>query len=963
MSTPTVRLSRRRNAVLPFLIIVAALIVVLAIYTNIWTDWLWYGSIGFTDVYTHLLFVRIGLFISFGLIMAAVVAANVAIAHRVRPRTRAAGAASPMLERYRMMLESRFTIVMVVLAVIAGLFAGGISTGQAQTYLAWSNRTPFGVTDPKFGIDISFFVFGYPWLRYIFSFLFTTLVLSAIAAAIVHYVMGAIRLNAPRRGGTSAAQAHLSILVGLAVLVRGVQYWFDRYGLEIKDGPRFTGLRYTTDHATVNAQTILAVIALICAILFFANGVLRRWVVPTIGLVLMILSAILLGMVYPAIVQGFTAGPNEPDKERPYIQRNINATRAAYGLTNTKITNYNAKTTATAGQLKQDASVLPSIRLMDPAKIVQAFEQLQQVKGYYQFPSELDVDRYQINGSSADTDTVVAARELNVNGIQNPNWNLLHTVYTHGYGLVAAYGSKAGDQGEPDWIERDLPPTGALGEKQSRIYFGELFNSRDAYSIVGAKPNGNSLELDTPTGGVNNGPKYNTYDGTGGIKLNGWRRVLYALKYFDANILLSNRTKGDNIRILYDRDPKEMVQKAAPWLTVDRDAYPAVVNGRVVWIVDGYTTSNSYPNSQRVSLQDATSDTRSRLTTIGAQPDTMINYMRNSVKAVVDAYDGTVKLYAWDENDPVLKTWEKAFPGTVEPKSDISADLMKHLRYPQDLYKVQRQILTTYHVTNASDWFSGNDQWAIPMDPTVDVNDNTKEPPYYLTVRMPGQDSGTFSLTSVYVPNGRQNIAAYAAVNSDPTNPNYGQFQILRVPAQSQIDGPGQASNAMRTNEAVATLLRSFTQASIKVTYGNLLTLPLGGGLIYVQPIYTQQQGSGGGQYPILRAVVVKFGPEVGIGTTLQEALDQVFKGDAGASTGEGTPSGTGGSGSTDGGSKGNQPGTVDEQTARAELETAQQAFQAAEEALQGGNLAEYQAQNKTAQDAVAAALKALGRS
>jgi uncharacterized membrane protein (UPF0182 family) len=355
-----------------------------------------------------------------------------------------------------------------------------------------------------------------------------------------------------------------------------------------------------------------------------------------------------------------------------------------------------------------------------------------------------------------------------------------------------------------------------------------------------------------------------------------------------------------------------------------------------------------------VSLQDATSDSKSRVGTIGTQPDTMINYIRNSVKAVVDAYDGTVKLYAWDESDPVLKTWEKAFPGTVQPKSAISADLMKHLRYPQDLYKVQREILTTYHVTNPSDWFSNNDQWAVPDDPTSESQ--TTEPPYYLTVRMPGQQTGTFSLTSVFVPNERQNIAAYAAVNSDPRSPDYGRWQILRVPAQTQIDGPGQASNAIRTNNAVASMLRPFIQGSAKVTYGNLLTLPLGGGLIYVQPIYTQQQGSGGGQYPILQFVVAKFGQEVGIGTTLQEALDQVFKGDAGASTGEDNT----GTGSTDGGTANpNQP--ADQQRARRELQAASQAFQAAQEALKGGNLAEYQEQTQKAQDAVGQALRALG--
>ncbi|HEY9291401.1 MAG TPA: UPF0182 family protein, partial [Microlunatus sp.] len=638
--------------------------------------------------------------------------------------------------------------------------------------------------------------------------------------------------------------------------------------------------------------------------------------------------------------------------------RNIDATRAAYDVNGVNITNYNAKTTATAGQLKQDASVLPSIRLMDPAKVGQAFEQLQQVKGYYQFPNELDVDRYRLGDDKTDTDSVVSVRELNQAGIQNPNWNLLHTVYTHGYGMVAAYGSKAGPNGEPDWIEGDLPPTGKIGQKQSRIYFGEM---NDNYSIVGAKPDGNALELDTPTGGKDNGPKYNTYDGKGGVQLNGWRRFVYALKYFDANLVLSDRTQG-NTKIIYDRDPKERVQKAAPWLTVDRDAYPAVVNGRVVWIVDGYTTANSYPNSQRVSLQDSTSDTRSRVGTIGAQPDTMINYMRNSVKAVVDAYDGTVKLYAWDESDPVLKTWEKTFPGTVLPKSDISADLMNHFRYPQDMYKVQREILGSYHVTNAADFFTGTDQWAIPNDPSAPEGENTKEPPYYLTVRMPSKDTAAFSLTSVYVPNGRQNLAAYAAVNSDPTSPDYGQWEILRVPAESQIDGPGQASNAIRANDAVATALRPFTQGSgTSVTWGNLLALPLGGGLMYVQPVYTSQQGSGGGQYPILRYVVVKFGAEIGIGTTLQEALDQVFKGNAGASTGEnGTSSGTatGGTGTT--GSTGGT-GKADEELARRQLDQATAAFKAADEALKGGNLAEYQAQTKKAQDAVDAAVRALG--
>lgn len=932
------------------MLIVVALIVAMVIYTNIWTNRLWFGTIGYQGVYTKLLLTEVGLFVAFGLLMAVVVAANIAIAHRLRPRSPGRNQANPALERYRQILESRFTIVMVVLAGIAGLFAGGISVGKAQTYLAWQNATSFGTKDPKFGIDVSFWVFHYPWWRYIFAFAFATLILSGIAAAAVHYVMGAIRFTSPRRGGTSAAQVHLSIVIGLAVLIRAVQYWFDRYGLELNEGHLFTGLRYATDHATLDAKTILAVIAAICAALFFANGVLRRWLIPTIGLALLVLTSIVLGMIYPAIVQGATVRPNEVDKERPYAKRNIHATRQAFGVDDVKVSKYNAKTSASAGQLKKDASVLPSIRLMDPSRVGEAFDQLQQVKGYYQFPDVLNVDRYKLDDQKHSSDTIVAAREINLDKVQNPSWNLLHTVYTHGYGLVAAHGNKAGPGGTPDWIEKDLPPKGKLDEKQSRIYFGKLMNT---YSIVGARPNGKPLELDTPTGGKNNRPKYNTYSGGGGVKLNAWRRFLYAVKYFNFNLVLSERAQGDNAQILYDRAPKQRVQKAAPWLTVDRNVYPAVVDGRVKWIVDAYTTADTYPNSQRISLQDATSDTKSRVGTIGRQPSTQINYMRNSVKAVVDAYTGKVNLYAWDEDDPVLKTWEKVFPGVVKPKSKISSDLMQHLRYPQDYYKVQRKILAKYHVTNPSDWIANNDQWEIPNDP-IETKNKLKQPPYYLTVRMPGEDQGRFRLSSVYVPNGRQNIAAFTAVDSDPTSKNYGQMRILKVPAKTQIDGPGQAFNAMKTNSRVAETLRPFlNKGSAKVKYGNLLTLPLGGGLIYVQPVYTQREGSGGGQYPVLRYVMVRFGDHVGIGSTLQDALDQVFKGNAGASTGEKEKEGSTSQKAPTG--KANNP------AAQTELKKAEKAFEAANKALKKGDLAKYQKQNKAALEAVQKALKQLG--
>jgi uncharacterized protein len=374
------------------------------------------------------------------------------------------------------------------------------------------------------------------------------------------------------------------------------------------------------------------------------------------------------------------------------------------------------------------------------------------------------------------------------------------------------------------------------------------------------------------------------------------------------------------------------------------------VQGRIVWIVDGYTTSNSYPNSERVNLNSVTSDAQTTVGgTVVAQPQDDINYMRNSVKAVVDAYDGTVRLYAWDESDPVLQTWEKAFPDVVQPRSEIPADLKDHLRYPQDLFKVQRQILANYHVTDPGTWYSNSNLWEVPNDPVV-VSSQTKESPFYLSVKWPGDENPIFSLTTSYVPRGRQNLAAYMAVNADASSTEYGRMRILIMSDTSQIDGPGQSFNAMTTNETVADRLRPFlNQGASTAQFGNLLTLPLGGGLLYVTPVYTQRQGSTG-SYPALRFVIVRFGQQVGIGDTLKQALDQVFQGDSGAPTTE-NPETTPPTG-----------GNPNNPAATKALAEAQTAFEAADKALTAGNLAGYQAKIKEAQAAVQRALRALGR-
>jgi len=946
----SVRIGGRRSALLPTLVIAAVLVVLFAIFTSVWTDRLWYRSFDFGSVFSTMLLARIGLFAVFGLVMAACVAASAAIAYRFRPRVRVGTASSPLLERYREVLESRFVWVVVAIGVVLGLFAGGAASSQIFTYLAWQNSTPFGATDPQFGLDIGFFVFGYPWYRFVLSFLFAVLGFSAVAAALVHYVMGSLRFSGSRRGASGAAQAQLSVLIGLAVVIKGFQYWFDRYGLEIQNQQLLTGINYTADNATVTAKAILAVIAGVCALLFFANAVLRRWVVPTIALVLMVLSAIVLGVVYPGAVQYFSVRPSEPTRERPYIERNIAATRAAYGIDDVEITSYSAETTATAGQLRSDAEALPGIRLIDPSVVGPAYEQLQQVRGYYAFPETLDVDRYTIDGE--ETDAVVGVRELNLDGVPGQNWNNLKTVYTHGFGLVAAYGNRRQSGGEPEWIAQGIPPTGELAEAEPRIYFGE--SPTMGYSIVGAPDGTAPVELDTPGGGEGGSPKTYTYTGSGGVSIgNLWHRLLYAAKFADVNLLLSSRV-NEASKIIYDRTPKERVAKAAPWLKTDGDSYPAVVDGRIVWIVDGYTTSNSYPYSQRVALSQVTTD--SQTTTSGgavvAQANSDINYMRNSVKAVVDAYDGTVKLYAWDTEDPILKTWQKAFPGVVLPKEDISPELLDHLRYPQDYFKVQRQILAKYHQTDPNNWYQNSALWEVPNDP-VRTAGQAKESPFYLSVKWPEDDAAIFSLTSAFVPRGRSNLAAYMAVNADASSENYGQMRVLQMSDTTQIDGPGQSFNAMTTNETVAERLRPFQQGTAQSSFGNLLTLPVGGGLLYVTPVYTQRQGSTG-SYPALRFVIVRFGQSVGIGDTLQQALDEVFAGNSGASTGEEEPA--------EPVEPGSGTGETDSPAATQALDEAQAAFEAADKALTEGDLGTYQTRIEEAEAATQRALRAMGR-
>ncbi|MDV5148248.1 UPF0182 family protein [Streptomyces sp. SBC-4] len=919
------RPSRRARTLLMTLGVLAVLAMAFVMFAGFWTDWLWYRSVKYSSVFTTTLWTKIGLFAVFGLLMGLAVGLNIWLAYRLRPPLSAMSLEQQSLDRYRMGVAPFKKWVLLAVTVLVGLIAGASASGQWRTWLMWINGVKFGQKDPQFGLDVSFYAFDLPWYRFLLAFGFAATVLSLIAAALTHYLYGGLRITSPGARATAAATGHLSVLLGVFVSLKAVAYWLDRYGLAVKSSDfkatgNWTGLRYVDANAYLPAKTILFCIAAICAVLFFATLWRRTWQLPVIGFGLMVLSAILIGGLYPAIVQKFQVQPNEQAKEAPYIQKNIDATRKAYAIDSTKPENYSGKSTVKAkDQLRTDADSAAKYRVLDPNIVSPTFQQLEQKRKYYQFPTTLDVDRYQ------GKDTVVGLRELNIKGIPKRNWINDHFTYTHGYGAIMATGTTTDANGSPVFTESGLPTTGDLGTYQQRIYYGE---KTDQYSIVG----GPQKELDYEE----NGEKTTSYKEKSGVSLSGaFNRAAYAVAFSEPQILYSGAI-GEGSRILYNRTPKERVEAVAPWLTIDGDAYPAVVNGRIQWIVDAYTTTNGYPYASRTTLGDTTADSL----TVGNQQRTVVaqqnqvNYIRNSVKATVDAYDGTVNLYQWDTQDPVLKTWMKAFPGTVKAKSEINGALMEHLRYPQDMFKVQRELLTRYHVTDPAQFYSGSDAWQVPDDPTN--KDGNAVPPYYLSMKMPGDTAQRFSLTTTFTPNGRPNLGGFMAVDADATSKEYGRLRLLRV--TEDVPGPAQVQSKLNGLPDVAQFVRDMKGADSDIQYGNLLTVPLDGGFLYVEPVYAQGRNA---LYPLLKKVAVSYvdadqpdGDTTKDTTVFEDnltnALNAVFGVDAP------TPPTTPPPGTTP------PPPTSNDAALKAAIADAQKAYDAGEAALQKGDWTAY---------------------
>lgn len=560
---------RRRIGPLTITIIAfSVLATVLVSLSGFYTDYLWFKSVEFTNVWSTVLITKAILFFLFGLLTATILTLNIIIAYRKRPIYVPLTVEADNLERYRAQIDPIKKLVVAGIFVAFFYFAGSSATRLWENWLLFTNGENFGMKDPQFNLDVSFFVFKLPFYQALIGWAISTLVLTLIATAVVHYLYGGIRPQVREERTTISARVQLSVLLGVFVLLKAVAYWFDRYALALKEGRLITGLSFTDVNAVLPAKAILSGIAVICALLFFANIFRRSWVLPAAGTALLLISSLLISGIYPALIQQFQVRPSESSKEAPYIQRNIEATRTAYGLDDVNVRDYNATIATSAGQLSDDASTINNIRLMDPNVLSATFRQLQQIKPYYTFPTSLDIDRYTIDG--VQRDAVVAVRELNILGNPQRNWINDHLVYTHGFGFVAAFGNSRDPDGKPNFILGDIPPTKGLGDFEPRIYFGE---NVPAYSIVGSTST-EPIEFDYPDDNSPNGQANYTYTGSGGVPVGSFfNRLLFAVNYQEQRILLSNLIRPDS-KILYNRSPRERVEKVAPWLTLDGDPYP-----------------------------------------------------------------------------------------------------------------------------------------------------------------------------------------------------------------------------------------------------------------------------------------------------------------------------------------------------------------------------------------------------
>ncbi len=894
------------------LIIVAALAVLLGGFTLVsgfFIDLLWFREVHFTNVFWTILWTKLGLGLAFGALFAVILYANLLVVRRLTPKYRALTPDQEIVERYRLAFDPYLWWALPLLAVVLGIFVGVGVSAQWRSFLLWRNSSgvTFGYPDPQLHRDAGFYVFRLPWLEFLQGWLFSSLAGITLLVAIAHYLWGGIRPQSPTERVTLQVQAHLSVLIGLIVLVKAWGYFLGRFDLLTSARGVVTGASYTDVKAQLPALNLLLWIALFCAALFIANAWLRRWAIPIIGVGLLALASVAVGWAYPSYVQRFKVQPQEQQREGPYIKRNIDATRRAFGLDRINPAPSDIAPAVTPQEVTDNPATISNIRLFQPDILTDNYAQLQRFKQYYEF-KDVDVDRYPIGGERRVV--MLSARQISQDGLQpaRQTWQNRHLVYTHGYGAVASQVNTATAEGAPLFTLSNIPPVGEPQLIQPRVYYGE----GEEVPFVVVKTGSRELDYE--------GAPRATYTGKGGIAVGGLlRRAMFAWKYRDVNLLISGQITGDSKIMIY-RDIVKRIAKAAPFLLYDKDPYAAVVGGRLVFIQDAYTTTNRFPYSQSVDLSEAT----------GGGVTGAANYMRNSVKVVVDAYDGTMRFYVADPNDPIIQVWERAFPDLFTSFSGASTELKAHFRYPENLFQVQAAQFTNYHITNPNVFYQGQDVWQVPIDPTIQANASAAPKgtmrPYYVLMRLPGETQEEFVLLLPFTPANRQNMVAWIAAKSDP-GPDYGHFVGADFSAGSNVDGPEQVFAMMKADPRFSAQQTLLGQVGSTVRFGDFLAIPIGDSFLYVQPVFVESNQN---PIPELKSVLVVAGSKVGFAPTFAGALADALGGQ---------PQG------------GGQPptGSVQDQI-RSLIQQALQHFANADQALRNGDLATYQSELGQAQ-------------
>ena len=871
-TVPGTSVPLRTRVIVAAVVVVMFLIATATATATFFTDYLWFVDLGQRSVFLTRLWSEWGVGVAFGVATFAILYANLLVARRLRPLVRPAawpqGVAmtqeqqlQEVLSRVRVALEPFAGWILLLVSAFVAYAIGSSMAGDWETFRLALAAVPFGTADAHFGLDVGFFVFTLPALRIICDWLFGILVLTLAITSLVHLYDGGIRPAERLRGFDPHVKAHISVLLGLIVASRAFDYWLAIYELDFSPRGQVLGASYTDVHAQLPAYVILIGIALAVGVLLMLNIRYKGWRLPLIGLGIWMAASILVGGVYPSLIQQLQVAPNELAFEKPYLQRNITATREAFDLESVIATGFPAVSDLTAADILEATSTVKNVRLWDPNVVINTYKQLQELRFYYDF-KDVDIDRYTIDGVRQQA--LVSAREMNVTQLseQAKTWINRHLIYTHGYGVVVSPVNKVGTDGLPELIVKDLPPKGTtdLTVTVPGIYFGE---ETVDYAIVG----GTQKEFDYPVGGEN---ATTTYSGKNGIPVASLvDRLAFAIRTGDVEILFSSAINADS-RVLLRRVITERVAEIAPWLTLDADPYPVITNGRLVWILDGYTTSTFYPYSERAGGLD-------------------VNYIRNSVKVTVDAYDGTTTFYAFDEKDPVLKAYRKLFPGLLTDASKMPADIRAHLRYPEDLFRLQAEVYKTYHMLDPAVFYNKEDQWALPGEKTDKPMD-----PFYILMQLPGEKTEEFLLMEPFTPRNKDNMIGWMAVKSDPAS--YGQRIVYNFPKQRLVLGPQQIRARLNQEPDISKELTLLNQQGSQVIFGNLLVIPIRDSIVYIEPLYIQAAQS---PLPELKRVIVAYADRIAMDTTLAGALTKVFgAAPAGSEVPSVTPAPGGGTGS-----------------------------------------------------------------